>query len=100
MAISVVIEDEGGNTIDGPWVDDLCTKALERPGEETKCLRYIDPYGDTVFNQLQIPALRAELADQWLKVKDRALENTLDSLIQFLQRADDRVHTYVRFIGD
>ena len=30
--------------------------------DSTVCLRFIDPYGDTVFNGLQIPVLRNELS--------------------------------------
>jgi hypothetical protein len=29
--------------------------------DSTVCLRFIDPYGDTVFNRLQIPVLQDEL---------------------------------------
>ncbi len=32
--------------------------------DETVCLRFIDPYGNTVFNQQQIPVFMDEL--QWL----------------------------------
>jgi hypothetical protein len=34
------------------------------PLDNTVCLRFIDPYGDTVFNQQQIPVFINEL--QWL----------------------------------
>jgi hypothetical protein len=30
--------------------------------DPTICRRFIDPYGTTVFNSLQIPALQAELS--------------------------------------
>jgi hypothetical protein len=29
--------------------------------DSTVCLRFIDPYGDTLFNRLQIPVLQNEL---------------------------------------
>jgi hypothetical protein len=28
--------------------------------DSTRCLQFIDPYGDTVFNRLQIPVLQSE----------------------------------------
>src|SRR5438552_15007948 len=31
------------------------------PRETTACLRFIDPYGNAMFNGLQLPVLRAEL---------------------------------------
>ena len=35
--------------------------ALQLPIDKTICLRFIDPYGDTIFNQKQIPVLINEL---------------------------------------
>jgi hypothetical protein len=100
MPITVVIEDENGNRIAGPWEHALSSAALANPEEDTCCLQFVDPYGDTVFNQLQIPTLRLELMHQILNVENPEFEPVLDSLIKFLKRAEGQVHTYARFIGD
>ena len=50
----VTVADPDGGTFD--WTDDI--DRLIPFGDPTfRCLDVIDPYGDTVFNQLQIPCL-------------------------------------------
>jgi hypothetical protein len=64
------------------------------------CLRFIDPYGDTVFNQLQVPQLIIELRALERELTDPKLRLALAGLLSFVENAVDKVHTYVRFIGD
>jgi hypothetical protein len=59
----------------------------------------VDPYGDTVFNQLQIPVLIEELEAVAERATDADLEGSVRKLIEFL-RGCDEVHTYVKVIGD
>lgn len=44
------------------------------PPEQTTCLRFIDPYGNTVFNQIQLVELRKELVALRSRITTRALE--------------------------
>jgi L-rhamnose mutarotase len=62
-----------------------------------KLLGYLDPYGDTYFNQYQMKDFLADWAkltpsseqrEQWQVVHDMAT------------RCRDEAHLYVRFIGD
>jgi hypothetical protein len=48
-----------------------CTKRLLTAPEldGTSCLQFIDPYGDTLFNRLQLPVLRRELESLRLRIK-------------------------------
>ncbi|MHC4253429.1 MAG: hypothetical protein ACYS9X_30295 [Planctomycetota bacterium] len=63
----------------------------------TVCLRSIDPYGDTVFNQLQIPVLVKELK----ALRDqRGPQSGLQTFIDLAQRSVGEVHTYLKFHGD
>jgi hypothetical protein len=65
-----------------------------------RLIQYIDPYGNTVFNQLQIPALLDELS----RLKGHAESDDerafLKAVIDLVERTKDRVHTYVKFYGD
>jgi hypothetical protein len=64
------------------------------------CLRFVDWYGGTAFNQLQMPQVIAEL--------DRLCSNTVSPEDQELLRAlcrlaetcNGQVHLYLKFIGD
>jgi hypothetical protein len=63
------------------------------------CLRFVDPDGDTVFNQLQIPILIAELERRLrgaskAEVKDHGL-----AVLKAIKAAQGGEHTYVRFSG-
>jgi len=40
----------------------------------TTCLRFIDPYGNTVFNEIQLPVLLSELEAVRSSLDDRRLE--------------------------
>jgi hypothetical protein len=72
--------------------------ATEAP-TTTTCLRFIDPYGDLVVNQLQLPVLIAELQEMSRGTRDFALKKHIAKLVQFLKESEG-VHVYVRFIGD
>ena len=92
--IGVVHKEEGGETIS------------EFPGgqphaifcaipEGSTCLGFIDEYGDTVFNHLQLPVLIAEL--EALVVSNPELR--CGPLVQYLKSCQG-LHTYIHFIGD
>lgn len=64
------------------------------------CLRYVDPAGDTTFNQLQIPQLLSELERLTAKRRDPKVEHHLREVIAFVEQAHRKTHTYIKFHGD
>lgn len=63
------------------------------------CLRFIDPFGDTVFNRAQCTVLLEELKSL------RAAANAdarayIDNVLRFTNSVSRGVHTFVRFVGD
>jgi len=62
-------------------------------------LRFIDPYGNLVINQLQLPVLIAELEEMGQHSTESEFTAHLKNLVIFLKDSVG-VHTYVRFIGD
>ena len=73
--------------------------ATGRP-EDTVCLRFIDPYGDTVFNQRQIPGVIEELTARLSSLGDEQTRTHVESVINLAKKAKGQVHTYLWFIGD
>ena len=72
------------------------------PGsDEYPFLASIDPYGDTTFNNLQMPRFLKEWAavvSQRAKTtEEQALVASVESLAR---RCRDEVHVYLKFIGD
>lgn len=74
-----------GELLAGPIPPDSC------------CLRFIDPYGDTTFNQLQLPVLVAELRAAAADASE--LCSRVEALAGFIE-ACTKTHTYVQFVGD
>jgi hypothetical protein len=66
----------------------------------TICLKFIDPYGDTTFNQLQIPTLIHEL--EWLLGATSHAESrkVISEYLRLAKEALGEIHTYLKFIGD
>jgi hypothetical protein len=97
--ITVVVHDERGTQI---------TKQISLPTEVLPSvvderfgfLRFVDPYGDTVFNRLQMPQVLQELklletivheSDQLKLIKE------IEGLAFVCQKGP---HLYLKFIGD
>ena len=79
--------------------DGIDLRIFSRIGKESMCLQFVDPYGDTVINQIQLPHLIAELADIRERSPEADLKEHIDGLLKFLRESIE-VHSYVRFIGD
>jgi len=66
----------------------------------TVCLRFIEPWGDTVFNQSQIPVLLSELQTEIASQDNPRIRHQLESVTRLVEMAVNQTHTYIKFIGD
>jgi hypothetical protein len=72
--------------------------ALDDPS--SACLRFVDPYGDTVFNPFQAAVLSQELTVA-LNVHDNAKDREhLAGVINIADMCAAGVHVHLWFIGD
>jgi hypothetical protein len=90
-------ESESGTVLAEFRLEGIDTRIVERAPDSSVCLRFIDPYGDTIFNQL--PALLDELRALHGGAAETDFRKNVERLIGFLE-ASIEIHTYVRFIGD
>ena len=97
--IGVCREKEDGEPIAEFDPDGIDLRIVAEAPRASSCLRFIDPYGDLVVNQLQLPVLIAELEEMSRGTTDFGLRKHIAKLVQFL-RDSEGVHIYVRFIGD
>jgi hypothetical protein len=101
MGIEAVWRTEAGAELDRVSdprsVFSRYTSSNDRQG--TACLRFLDPYGDACFNQLQIPVLAEEIEAAARQTSDPDLREQLLAVARLAKRARD-VHTYLWFIGD
>jgi hypothetical protein len=100
MPITVAIEDNTGNRIRPIWSHPHFDAALRRADEEGSCLPFVDPYGDTIFNQIQLGTLLVELVNLRLELDDADQGDAIEQLVTLLRGVEGEVHTYIRFIGD
>ena len=96
MAVDVEWQDEGGKTLEVYGGPPLTWDVLKTAPAGTACVRFIDPCGDTTFNQRQIEELVLEL-EAWANAVSSP---TLRHLATFAKRARGHVHTYLKFVGD
>src|SRR5436309_1073019 len=128
MGIDIRWEDERGSQLDGILDPKACfgSALVLSSLDETVCLRFIDYYGNTIFNQRQIPVLISELHAllqlitpervailnrkrmkryQKFNVLPRTrtaveISEHVDRILELANRSKDKTHTYLKFIGD
>jgi hypothetical protein len=104
-AVKVAWVDEEHKTIE--WLDDDAKGTVANLATSrwptlsgTVCLRFVDPWGDTVFNQAQLAVLLAELRVETAEPGNAEYAVHLSRVAQLVERAQEQMHTYIKFIGD
>lgn len=103
MGIDIYWEDERGERLaDLPDPAHLVSHFLPPPtATEFQCLRFVDPAGDTTFNQAQIVELVHELERRLASSRrDPKVDQHLRTVVEFVRQALGRTHTYIKFVGD
>lgn len=67
--------------------------------KKTFCLQFIDPWGDTIFNRVQIGILRDEFERLLDKCQTNEEKEKLKSIIEFIAKGE-KLNTFVKFLGD
>jgi len=102
MGLSVVVQTEASKVLkrlDDP--KNVLHRVLPHSDDTTfTCLRFVDWYGDTVFNSLQMQAIEEELdrlADKSVNEEDKEMLARLNELVRYGQ---SRGRSFLKFIGD
>ncbi len=102
MGITIRLEGEQGN--EHERVDDphrlLLSLMKEMDVSQTCCLRFIDPYGNTVFNRLQMPQLLTEIASLHKLVKRVEQNEVINEFEKLALRCSKEPHLYIKIYGD
>jgi hypothetical protein len=103
MGIDVLLIDERGNVQSEVFDLRNCLGRLlpAVPNYEgTHCIQHVDPYGDTIFNTMQIERFLVE----WRLVEELAThpeeKNQLADIRALALRCRDSAHLYLKFLGD
>jgi len=102
MGIDVRIVDESGRELSCLLDPQNLTKKLLPDVSDGRfhCLRFIDLYGDTVFNRYQLPVVIAEIEIMLKGTKDEKVRVHGTAIIELARRALNDVHQYLKFYGD
>ena len=101
MALTIALEDASGRTVKEAHDTHSVLLRLEREdGGDFICLRYIDPWGDTVFNTLQMKPFLAEL-ERIMSHTQREWElSVLRDIRRLARQCDTEIGLYLKFYGD
>ena len=94
------VQDEKGNEF-GEAVD-VASDLLAHPGDPCfSCLRFVDPYGDTVFNRMQLVGSFWRTS-VWLEGTDYGTQHTaaIDKVESLIELCQAEPHSYLKLIGD
>ena len=102
MGINVHWEDERGQRLAQLLDPDFLVEKFLPPFDapDFPCLRFVDPAGDTVFNQPQIRQVISELERLSGGRHDPQVQRHLRAVLEFVRQAAGKVHTYIKFYGD
>ena len=102
MGIDLQWEDERGNMLERILDDQGLTAQILAAANVagSVCLRFVDPYGDTVFNQQQISVFLEELRAVPAEKLSPAARSHRDKVAALAMKAQGKVHTYLKFYGD
>lgn len=102
MGLIIALEDEQSNRIEGiedpgnrlhrllPSADDLTSRVL----------KYVDWYGDTVFNRLQMDDLLREFQQIRTGAQDGGDKELISRIMVLAERCKNEPHLYLKFYGD
>ena len=93
MGWTVILEDENGkkvSTINAEWSFDNSSTEL------SILIKYLDPYGDTKFNGLQMD----DLIDDLKKLQELNYSETTGEVIKLASQCSVTSHTCLVFYGD
>jgi hypothetical protein len=100
--IKVALEDERGKSLEE--VEGhvrLLGQYLPSLGDERfQCLRFIDSYGDTVFNRPQMERFIIEWQKIMANPKTQEESILLSQVLYLAKKCLDEPHRYLKFYGD
>lgn len=102
MGLSIVLQDERGARVDGVLdPTNVLHRLLPTAGDtSSRCLRYVDWYGDTVFNRLQMGDVLDELQTLFRNARAGEEKELLGRIIDLANKCKREPHLYVKFSGD
>jgi len=102
MGMAIQLEDRQGKALEEiPDLESLLARLFPSWEDEAfHCLRYIDPWGNTIFNHLQMDEVISELQRIRARTSVEAERAFLDAIEGMATRCKEGEHLYLKFVGD
>jgi hypothetical protein len=100
--LRVVLQDEEGGEIGEVEANTHLLDSLlpSHNDKRLQCLRFIDPYGDTIFNGLQMEQFLLEWRELAKNAKSPEDAAVLTQVEHLARRCRETPHLYLKFYGD
>ncbi len=102
MGLNITLQNERGEQL-GEVIDSrrlLLILVRKSKVLNSCCLRFIDPYGDTVFNGLQMDQFLSELASLHTLSSNAEEEEILSKIEELANLCKREPHRYIKIYGD
>jgi hypothetical protein len=96
--IRIVLQDEMGNEV-SQGVDVPSNLLTRLDDSRFSCLRFVDPYGDTVFNRVQAAALLEDLR-LLRNCENHPHDAAIQEIEELVRHCQEEPHLYIKLIGD
>ena len=103
MPIHIVVKNRSTEEIvdEADDINGRLERRLARMNREQYAyLRYIDPYGDTIFNRLQMEEVIPEMERLFAGSADDGSNKFFEYLLNMAKCCRDGVDLYLEFVGD
>lgn len=98
--MSISLEGEAGDRIAELSDPRNFVVFLTHNREQFPLLSYIDEYGNTIFNSLQMEPFLEEWGRVQAKASTPEEKEIADQVLRLAERCRDGIHLYLRFSGD
>ena len=102
MGINCALTDEQGSKLQ-MVIDEknvFSKFVVDGQAGKLKLLKYIDPWGNTYFNSVQLDDLIEDIDAVIKGAKDAELTDFLSKVREYAHYCKNTQHTYIKFIGD
>ncbi len=103
MGLTIQLQDESGTAIAEAIQDPANSFAKLLPQEDDKSfhlIRYIDRYGNTVFNGIQMKDLLTDLTVLEGRATNLPDRQIVAAIRDLAGKCEEEPHRYLKFIGD
>jgi hypothetical protein len=99
--LTVSLEDENGNNLESLEDNGLLGSHIPPVSDKTYCCtKYIDLYGNTIFNRLQMDDFIEEMKIIQGKSENPHTKDIIDNIIKLANKSKSKPHLYLKFYGD